>query len=912
MRLFRRLLCLLPEDLRRHFGRDMELLLADRLRDLDDHPIARLRLIALASADLVWHAAAERLTQRRRAGQRWRTAQQGRLAEWGQRRWTREGRGLVMERREAMAEGRGMVMDGLSQDLGYGMRSLRRRPGFTLAVLLTLGLGIGATVSIFSVVNAVLLRPLPYPDPDRLFVVRTVNEERGSRSDNVDHPDIRAWQERVDGARVAAYAGTRPTLTGQGEPEVLYGARVTDGLITLMGLTPILGRDLGRDDDVYEGPRVVVLSHELWISRLGRDPDVLGRTLTLDGEPWEVIGVAPADFDFPDGAQLWLPRRHDPDGCGHGCRVMRAVGRLEAGTTLDAAQARFDAVTSVLATEFPEAHRYERTELHRLIDVEVADVRVGLWVLLGAVVMLLLVACANVANLMLVRSDGRRGELALRATLGASRGRIARQLLTESLILATGAGMLGLALAMAGTEALVSMAPDSLPRLDGVGIDTTVVGFTALLVAAVTTAFGLLPARRLSDASLSRSMGSARRASAGPRAGRFRSTLLAGEVALSLTLLLGAGLLLRTLREARAVDLGFATEHVERFRISAPESRYDSLSVPDFFERLERDLQALPEVAAVGLGFNIPLASGSITTSVRLLDRPEVPPEDRAELSLRAVTPGYLEASGIALTRGRWFTFGDRRDADPVAVINEAAAARYYPDRDPLGASIGADVSWGFEEDPARTVVGVVANVRGRSPTREPEPAIYIPNAQFSANVMYVSMRLAPGVASAMDPARDVIATLDADLAVVGVHRIEDAVRDALAPTRFYLTLLTVFSVLALLLAAVGLYGVVAFLVARRTREIGVRLALGATSHDVIGMVLRQGARPAVAGMGAGLAISLLGSGLLGSLLYGVAPRDPLALLSTTALLGTVVALSIALPARRAAAVSPATALQAE
>ncbi|MDX1495527.1 MAG: FtsX-like permease family protein, partial [Longimicrobiales bacterium] len=561
---------------------------------------------------------------------------------------------------------------------------------------------------------------------------------------------------------------------------------------------------------------------------------------------------------------------------------------------------------------FPDAHRYETFELTRLIDSRVADVRLGLWILLGAVVMVLLIACANVANLMLVRAGARRGEVALRATLGAGRARIARQLLTESLILSAVAGAAGLALAFWGTDLLLSMAPETLPRIDEVGIDATVVGFTVMVVFAVTVLFGMLPARQLSSVPLAEGLGSGKRTSGGRGAGRFRSALLVGEVALSLFLLLGAGLMLRTLSEARAVELGYRTDGVERFRVSAPESRYDSLAVPRFFEELEAALTGLPEVRTAGLGFGVPLSSGNISTSFTLLDRPEPPQADRESVPVRLVTPGYMEAADLPLLQGRWLEASDRHGDLPVAVVNQAFAQRHFPPGDPLGTQIDVDVSWGFGDDPPRTIVGVVGSVRTSSPMEEPEPAIYIPNAQFAANSLYATMQLEPRVETAMPAAREALARLDPQLAVNDVHRLEDRVRAELAPTRFYLTLLGIFSVLAIILAAVGLYGVVAFLVARQTREIGIRIALGADADDVVGMMLRQGARPAVMGMGVGLLASLLGGRVLRSLLYGVSPYDPLTVAGVTLIVGGVVAAATVLPARRASRIAPASALREE
>lgn len=878
--LYRLSLRLLPAELRREFGGDMVQLFQDRLAETNGRGRGRSTIMAQALMDVAWQA----------------------IQAWSRR---------IVEGTTTMTR-EVMNVDGWMRDLSFGLRTLRRRPGFSVAAVVTLALGIGATVAIFTVVDGVLLSPLPYPDSHALFEVRRVDAEGGRRGEIVDHPDVRTWQDGVDGIRIAGYAGARPTLTGLGRPEVLSGARVTDGLMGVLGVTPALGRDLRREDDVPDGPRVVVVSNRFWTERLGRDPDVLGRSVTLDGEPWEIVGVAPSGFDFPNAADLWLPRRHDPEGCGHGCRVLRAVGRLDPGTSLETAEARFASTSSALAQAFPDEHRYETHELRRLIDAEVADVRVGLWVLLGAVTMVLLIACANVANLMLARGESRRGEVALRASLGASRTRIVRQLLTESLLLSTLAGLLGFGLALWGTDVLLSMAPEALPRLDEVGVDATVMGFTALVVLLVTALFGLMPARELTSGSLSRGLGRGSRSSGGRQAGTFRSLLLVGEIALSLSLLVGAGLLLRTLGETRAVEMGFRTEGVERFRLTIPESRYDSLGVPRFFEELERELAALPEVESAGLGFGVPLSSGNINTSFQLLDRPEAPPAERESISLRPVTPGYLRAAGIPLVRGRWFENEDRRSVAPVAVINQAAVDRWFPDSEPLGTRIRIDSSWGFEEEPERTIVGVVGNVRRRSPTREPEPALYLPNAQFALNSLYATLHLGPGVESAMPGVRATLARLDPDLAITNVHRLDEVVDAELAPTRFYLGLLAIFSVLAVVLAAVGLYGVVSFLVGRRTREIGIRIALGATSEEVVTMVARESVRAAVGGMVLGVVVSLLGVRMLRSLLYGVSPYDPLTMTVVTAILSLVVAAATILPARRASRVAPATTLREE
>ena len=875
---YRALLYLLPPDLRRDFGDDMARLLIDRLDDASG-TVDRLRLRVAAAVDLLAQAALE-----------WKD-RGGRSA----RRLWREGMG----------------MDGWRQDLRFGIRTLSKRPGFSFTAVLTLALGIGATVAIFTVVNAVLLRPLPYPSSEDLQVVWSQNVETGERDRTLDHPDLGLFRERVEGVDFVGYAATRPTLTGFGDPQVVFGTRVTDGLITLMGLQPALGRDLRVSDDVDGGPAVLVVSHSFWTGRLGADPDVLGRTLTLSGVPWEIVGVAPEGFDYPGGVDLWLTRRHESDGCQHGCNIMAAVARLSPGTTVEEAQARLDAAAASLAGDFPDQHRDQGFVFQPMLDHEVADVRTALWVLLGSVGLVLLIACANVANLMLVRASGRRGEVQLRATLGASRLRIIRQLLTESAVLSALGGALGLVFAFWGTRALVAIAPEGLPRLADATIDPVVLGFAGLLVFGVTAVFGVVPALQLTRESGGADAGS-RRVSGDRNSHRSRSVLLVAEVALSLTLLLGSGLLIRTLSEMRSVELGFDTDGIERFRVSLPEARYDSLSVGVMIAQIETDLQAIPGVSAAGWSFGVPFASGTIGASVVLLDRPEVGVPDQPGIEVRVATPGFLEATGTALVRGRWFDRSDQYETERVAVINEAAVRAFYADRDPIGAQLEPSVSWGFEESYAATIVGVVADVIRHSPTEPPPAAMYLVNSQFGANTGYFSLRLEPGVATAIPEARRAVAGLDPSLALYDVTTMENVVGDTRAATRFYTTLLSIFSGVALLLAAIGLYGVVAYTASQRTREIGIRIALGAEADDVTGMVIRQGVRPALLGIAVGLVASWFGARMLGSLLFGVTWQDPVTLVGVVGMLLVVTGLATLLPARRAARIHPSSALRAD
>lgn len=876
--MYRLLLRLLPRGLREDFGRDMEQLYRDRLAEAAGSS-ARLRVHIESWLDVVWQSV---VTHGEDAREAWTTTMTG-----------------------------GGGMDGWLQDLRFGLRTLTRRPGFTLTAVATLGLGIGATVSIFSVVHTVLLSPLPFPDSDRLVVLWSEDRLTGERSRGIDHPDVRRLQEDVPGLSLAGFSGTRPTLTGEGDPQVVFGAVVTDGLVDLMGYEPILGRDLSAADDVGGGPQVLVVSHEFWVERLGADPDVLGRTIVLSGGTWEIIGVGPEGFDWPNGAEFWLPRRQGDDGCDHGCRILNVVGRLDPGLPFEAAQSRISASAAGLAEAFPDVHRDDDFALQSMLDYEVAGVERALWVLMGAVGLVLLIACANVANLFLVRASGRVHEVLLRATLGASRGRIVRQLLTESLLVATASTALGLGLANVGVTLLHRLAPADLPRLDTLALDGTAVLFSVVLSIVVAALFGVVPAlhasRRVSGDSRS-----GRRTTGDRQTEASRSFLLGAEVALSLTLLLGAGLLIRTLGEMRSVELGFDTEGIERFRVSVPEARYDSIAVGEFVARMESELSTIPGVVAAGWGFGVPMASGSVSTSTRFSDRATPPPPDQPSISFRPSTEGLIDAMGTRLVRGRWFTAEDRYGAPYVAVVNQALVDEHFDGRDPIGVDVTSDVTWAFGSSPPRTIVGVVENVVTRSPTEEIEPAVYAPNRQFGANTGYFHLRLEPGVATAIPDARRVVAELDPSLAIWGVTTIEDVVTEASTDTLFYAALLSVFSVVALLLAAVGLYGVVAYTVSQRTREIGVRIALGADGEAVTRLVARRGIGPAVVGVLAGLGLSWLSARALNSLLYEVTWQDPATLFGVSALMIAVFGVASAVPARRAARVPPSSALRAE
>ncbi len=799
-------------------------------------------------------------------------------------------------------------------DLRYGFRGLVRTPAFSIVAIVTIALGIGANTAMFSVVNGVVLRPLRFSDPDRLIVISRTNLERGTTGLTMSQPDLRDIQ--ADSRTIAAAAGYNPTqvtLTGGDEPTLIPAARVTNGLLEVIQAPPVLGRDILAEENVPYGPRVVVVSHSFWLERLGGNPNALGTTLELNEEAYEIVGVAPDGVDFPNGSQLWVPRYHDMDACGRDCHLLSVIGRLASNVTIEQARTELSSLAARLEDVYPVANYRTGFGVASLSEVVYGSVRTGLFVLLGAVGLVLLIACANVANLLLVRGVARSGEVAVRAALGATRGRLASQSLTEAFLLAVTGGLLGIGLANIGLPLLLSLAPASLPRTEEIGLDGNVLLFTAGAVLVITLLFGLLPAMRLSRVSITETLSGTGRGGTGTRKqDRLRSSLIAGEVALSLLLLIGTGLLLKSLMEMNKAELGFDQEDVVTFSLNLPGARYpEPQQQIEFYRDLEDRLRALPEVQSVGLALGSVMGRTLINTYTTLLDRP-APPPGQAEVNvIRIVTPGYLEALRIPLLNGRLFDRWDNETGQRVALVSRAFAEQYYENGDAVGKQMNVDMSMGMAES-SRTIVGVVGDVRSVGLTREPVPEVYVPYAQMSGPFMTVVARLAPGTNEAIAALRRAVGAMDPMLPLRNVEMLEEAVSRSMGPAKFYMTLLAVFAAIAVLLAAVGLYGVVSYLVSRRTREMGIRLALGATGVDVARLVLMQGARPVGIGLVVGFVCSYWGTRVLDSLLYNVQTRDVSILaVAATSLLGTAF-LAILMPVLRASNVPPTEALRAE
>ena len=843
------------------------------------------------------------------------------LGEAEARREARLELGGASQVKTQVAERRiGAGFETLGQDIRFACRQFARNPGFALVAAITLALGIGANTAVFSVVNEILLRPLPYGDEDGLVTVWNLTSEGEL---GVSENEILAYRELPQLEVVGGYVFGSWTLSGDGEAEQLPAAFVETDAMQALGVAPVTGRIFGVDEETPGGPFVVLLSEAAWENRFGRDPGVLGRDLMLGGTPRTVIGILPAGFRLPGGftgpaPEIVAPLRLDrgaPDS--RNIHYMNAVGRLVDGATLGQTRTALDAAATRLIDELGTLpDDFSATAVPVREDI-VGDVRPALLILLGAVGLVLLVACVNIANLLLARSDTRLREMAVRVSLGAARSRLIRQLATETGVLALIGGIAGLVVGIAGARALVALAPPGLPRLDAVTVDPRMFAFCLAATVATGLVIGMFPALRLSrEEPVAALKGSGIRG--GSRAGgRTRRGLVTAQVALAAVLAIGAGLLMRSLAELRSVNPGFDETGVMTFRVSLPVGDYpDHQTTRGYFERLQASVAALPGVERVGGTTNLPLAHAVGDWGIRIRGRG---PEGLGERGIAAdwivVTPGYFDAMEIPIAEGRAFDRTDMTDGFQTVVISREFAGRNWPDGDAMGAQIrmstNIDTLW-------RTVVGIAADVHQRSLAEPPTPAIYLPHAQFpSTTDEWVRRSVTLAVRTSLDDAAAVTAgvraaasDLDPNVPVAELQTLEEVTASATATETFQGVIFGGFAFLALVLVVVGVYGVTAYLVARRTREIGIRIALGASPGGVRSLVLREG----ILVTGAGLAIGLVGawmlSRLLSGLLYGVTARDPVTFIAVPVLLGITALLSAAIPAARAARVDPQEALR--
>ena len=806
-------------------------------------------------------------------------------------------------------------MESLGRDLRLALRTLVRAPAFTLVAVGTLAIGIGANTAIFSVIDGVLLRDLPYRDPASLVTVRLDAEARGGPARAwLSPPDLEAYRAEPGlFEAIGSWEAWRPTLSELGDPEVLTAPRVTAGMLEdVLGVQPMLGRGFLPEEDRGGAAGTVILGHAFWQERFGGDPGALTRSIVLDGEPHMIVGVMPERFEAPfvPGADVWVAARLDPALCGLDCYRLRAIARLAEGVPLEVGRLRAAVVAARLEEAHPEARADVGVGLSELQAELVRPAQRALWVLLGAVGFVLLIACTNVANLLLVRGAAREREMHVRVAVGAGRGPILRQLLAESLVLASLSGLLGLGIAAWGTDTLLAMVPIELPGASAVAVDGRILAFAATLTLGTVVLFGFFPALRISASATY-----ARVQAAGGRSGfaeRLRSGLVVTQVALAVVLLVGAGLLIRSVHRLGGADLGFQPDDVLAVSLALPASRYgQDVERIAFHDALMERLRGLPGVLAAGATGALPLAGDDRDADFLIQGEPPPGPAAPNATWVRPVTGGYFYAMGIDLLAGRDFAASDDLEAEPVVIVNEALARRYldYPRRSPLGLRMrlggGSAPVW-------RTVVGVVEDTRHFSLRDGARPATYVPFAQLPSGPMSVVLRTAGEPLDLAEDVRGALASVDPALAAARVEGLRDAVEETFAPELFVTRLLGLFALIALVLAAVGLYGVVSYGVTRRLREMGIRVALGAPGAEVRRLVVRGGLGLALLGIAAGVAGALAVAGVLEALLYEISVTDPLTFLATVVALATVALLASWFPAVRASRTDPVQVMRTE
>ena len=801
------------------------------------------------------------------------------------------------------------------QDLRYGARMLMKHPGFTFVAVLTLALGIGANMVIFSVVNAVLLRPLPYPEPERLIRLWESNPGRGWPEFSASAPNFEDWRkQQAVFEQLAAYEFNTFNLTGSGEPERVAGVNVTANLFQVLGVLPALGRNFLPEEEQAGRNRVAILSDGLWQRRFGADPALPGRQIELSGESYTVVGVMPPRFRLTEGTQLWVPLTLDPalqpwraDRSNHNLSVL---GRLKPGISVAQAQVDLDTIARRLEQQYPQSNSGWGVRMRAFYDWIVPDqTRRSLLVLFAAVGFVLLIACANVANLLLARASTRQREMVIRAALGANRARVMRQLLTESLLLAIVGGLAGVLLALWGTELIKASTALNIPRLNETRLDATVLGFSVIVLMLTALIFGLAPAWQASKLNLNETLKEGGRGDSSGARHRLRGALVIGEVALALVLLLGAGLMIRSFAHLQKVALGFAPENLLTMQVSLPGSKYgETASRVDFFSQLLERLRTVPGVTDAAAVTQLPLFSGmSWAMEITLEGREASSSSARLSAATFAVTPHYFQTMGIPLLQGRDFTERDRGDALLNLIVNEAFARRFWPNENPIGKRFRPGTS-----NPFGTVVGVVGNVRNVSLESEGGPAFYFSHGRIGMPGLVVVVRTVAPPETMTAALRAQVSALDVDLPVYNVRAMERLVSNAAGQPRFQTVLLGLFGAVALLLAAVGIYGVMAYAVTQRTHEIGVRMALGAQARDVLRLVIGQGMILSLVGVAIGLAMAFGLTRLLKSLLFGVSVLDPLTFVVAALLLVSVALLACYIPARRAAKTEPLAALHYE
>lgn len=826
--------------------------------------------------------------------------------------------GGVEQVKEQVREGRaGFLIESCMTDVRYAVRALLKKPGFTLTAVIALALGIGANTAIFSVINGVLLRSLDYADASRTVMVWERFVQQADHQNVVSPANFLDWQKSSRSfEKIAAVWDARLNFTGSGEPIEVQAQLVSASFFQVLGVQPLVGRWFTKDEDRPGGALVAVLSHKLWQDRFGGNKAVVGQQVTISGRSYTIVGVMPPGFHFiDDQVQVWKPLALDPanDYRKNSGRFLRCVGRLAPGVTMQQAQSELNVIARQLEQQYPTYNSGWGVSLVPIREQIVGDVRPILLVLLAAVAFVLLIACANVANLLLARAATRQREFALRAALGASRMRLTRQLLTESVLLALCGGVVGIALAYWGVELLKRFGPDNIPRLRDISIDPRVLLFTFGISLLTGIAFGLVPALQASRADVNDALKEASRGSTGSR-GKLRSVFVVAEVSLALVLLIGAGLMIRSFMRLHAVKTGFETDRVLTMRVQLPGAKYkQDQQRLTFFQQAQERIAALPGVKAIGAINFLPLTGMASSTSFNIVGQPEAAPGHAPDTEVRVIAGAYFSAIGVPLIKGRVF---EERDGpgSRVLIINETMAKKYFPNEDPIGKRLA--VEWAPPEEgkpkPIDEIIGVVGDTRETALERDPNPAIYWPLAREPYPFMTLIIR------SAVDPmplavaVQKEIRAIDPEQPVADVRTLDAVVAKSIARPRFNTFLLAIFAAVALVLASVGLYGVMNYSAAQRTHEIGIRMALGASRGDIMRLVLGNGMLLTLTGVAIGLVASIALTRVMQSLLFGVTATDLVTFVGVSLVLAIVALVATFVPAQKATRVDPTVALRYE
>ena len=799
---------------------------------------------------------------------------------------------------------------------------LLKAPSVSIVATIALALGIGANTAIFSVVNAVLLRPLPFSNSEQLMMVWETDSTRGYSRGSASYPNFVDWREQNHVfEHVASYHTNDFIMTGRGEPTRLQGAVVNADLFPLLGAAPLIGRGFHPDEDKPgESGRVVLLSQELFQKRFNSDQNVVGQSMVLDGKNYTVVGVMPQAFQFPiqnEPVEFWTTVAIDREGKEpiteeRGAHYMNVIARLKPGVTKEQAQAEMTTISARLEQQYPDKDLHKSSRVEPALEALVGDIRPALLILLGAVGCVLLIACANVANLLLARAMMRHKEMAIRSALGASRMRVVRQLLTESVLLSLAGGALGLVMAVWWSDLLVTLGKQNIPRAMQVGLDWRVLGFTLLVSVLTGLVFGLVPAFHSSKTELTESLKEGGRGSSdGARRNRIRGVLVVSEMAIAVVLLVGAGLLIQSLWRLQRVSPGFESQNLLTFVVGIPEVKYPTARQAQFYRDLTARIESLPGVRSASSVIPLPLSGDLFSISFETEGRP-VAKGDQPSADFFAINDAYFKTLGVPILKGRDFNDRDGEKAPGVIIVNQAFAQKFFPGEDPIGKRVKPGISTDETKPAMREIVGVVGDVRNRNLSSELRPGYFLPMAQIPFNQMTVIVRTTNDPRSLITAVQNEVHSMDSEVPVFNVKTMDEHIAVTVAAPRFNTTLLAIFAVVALILTIVGLYGVMSYAVAQRTNEIGIRMALGARFTDVLTLVFKQGMILVLIGEAIGLAGAFALTRLIRGLLFGVTPTDLSTFVAVAAILAAVALLATFIPARRAARVDPLVALRYE